>query len=79
MRIILKIFLFLLTIPSLAMEFRQTLSGNNWQFRQVGKNEWREASVPGCVYGDLLKAGLIPDPYLRDNEKAVQWVEKLDW
>jgi len=79
MRIILKIFLFLLTIPSLAMEFRQPLSGNNWQFRQVGKNEWREASVPGCVYGDLLKAGLIPDPYLRDNEKAVHWVEKEDW
>ncbi len=61
------------------MEFRQPLSGNNWQFRQAGKNEWREASVPGCVYGDLLKAGLIPDPYLRDNEKAVQWIEKEDW
>jgi beta-mannosidase len=61
------------------MEFRQPLSGNNWQFRQVGKNEWREASIPGCIYGDLLKAGLIPDPYLRDNEKTVQWVEKEDW
>ncbi len=26
------------------------------------------ATVPGCVHTDLLAAGLIPDPYLDDNE-----------
>ena len=27
-----------------------------------------EATVPGSVYHDLLTAGLIPDPFWRDNE-----------
>ena len=26
------------------------------------------ATVPGSVYHDLLTAGLIPDPFYRDNE-----------
>jgi len=37
------------------------------------------ASVPGCVHTDLLAAGLIPDPYLDENEKLLQWVGQADW
>ncbi|BCL16126.1 glycoside hydrolase family 2 protein [Micromonospora sagamiensis] len=37
------------------------------------------ATVPGCVHTDLLAAGLIPDPYLDDNEKAVGWIGRTDW
>lgn len=51
----------------------------NWQFNQVGKNDWLSAKVPGCVHTDLLDHGLIPDPYYRDNEKLVQWIETEDW
>ncbi len=51
----------------------------NWQFRQVGKTTWNPAKVPGCVHTDLLDHELIPDPYYRDNEKLVQWVETEDW
>ena len=29
------------------------------------------ASVPGSVYHDLLSAGLIPDPFYRNNEDAL--------
>lgn len=29
------------------------------------------ANIPGSVYGTLLKEGLIPDPYYRDNELKV--------
>ena len=79
MRILLNFLFFFLASQLTAMDFRQQLDGKNWQFRQAGKNEWHPAAIPGCVYGDLLKAGLIPDPYYRDNEKAVQWVEKEDW
>ncbi|HTC68764.1 MAG TPA: glycoside hydrolase family 2 protein [Acidothermaceae bacterium] len=37
------------------------------------------ATVPGCVHLDLLAAGLIPDPYLDENESAVAWVGRVDW
>lgn len=37
------------------------------------------ARVPGAVHGDLLDAGVIPDPFLDDNELAVAWVSRTDW
>ncbi|MEU9506387.1 glycoside hydrolase family 2 protein [Micromonospora sp. NPDC048170] len=37
------------------------------------------ATVPGCVHTDLLAAGLIPDPYLDDNEKTLAWIGRTDW
>lgn len=46
----------------------------NWQMQIVGENiygiseDWIEAKVPGSVYGNLLKQGLMPDPYYRMNE-----------
>jgi beta-mannosidase len=56
----------------------QSLSGK-WQFRQVGTEEWLNATVPGCVHTDLLNLGLIPDPFIGDNEKKVMWVSESDW
>jgi beta-mannosidase len=56
----------------------QSLSGV-WQFSQAGKDEWLPATVPGCVHLDLLAAGRIPDPFVGDNEKHVQWVAESDW
>jgi beta-mannosidase len=38
-----------------------------------------EARVPGCIHKDLLRAGRIPDPHYRDEEKNVQWVGETDW
>lgn len=37
------------------------------------------ATVPGCVYTDLLSAGEIADPFHRLNEHALQWVGHGDW
>lgn len=37
------------------------------------------ATVPGCVHTDLLAAGLIPDPYLDDNENRLTWIGRTDW
>lgn len=37
------------------------------------------AVVPGCVHTDLLAAGLIPDPFLDDNESALAWIGLVDW
>jgi len=40
---------------------------------------WIPAVVPGVVHLDLLRAGLIPDPYLDDNESALAWIGLVDW
>ncbi|HET7288678.1 MAG TPA: hypothetical protein VFI71_14450, partial [Pyrinomonadaceae bacterium] len=50
-----------------------------WQFREVGKTDWHNATVPGCVHTDLLANKLIDDPFYRDNEKKQQWIDKKDW
>ena len=53
---------------------------NNWQFRKQGdKSGWMPATVPGTVHTDLLKQNQIPDPFYRDNESKVQWVDREDW
>ena len=56
----------------------QSLAGA-WEFRQAGKDEWMPAKVPGGVHTDLLALGLIPDPFVGDNEKRVQLVAEVDW
>src|SRR4030095_3625402 len=50
-----------------------------WQFREVGKDKWYSAIVPGCVHTDLLSNKLIDDPFYRDNEQKLQWIGKTDW
>jgi beta-mannosidase len=57
---------------------RQPLDGE-WEFRQAGLEKWHPARVPGTVHLDLMAAGIIPDPFDRDNERRVQWVENADW
>ncbi|MDI1305825.1 MAG: glycoside hydrolase family 2 TIM barrel-domain containing protein [bacterium] len=52
---------------------------NGWQFRQEKTAKWNAASVPGEVHTDLLNNKLIPDPFYRDNEKKLQWIEKKNW
>ena len=37
------------------------------------------AQVPGSVYNDLLTAGLIPDPFFRDNEMDALALMDHDW
>ncbi|HEU4596078.1 MAG TPA: hypothetical protein VFS10_13130, partial [Pyrinomonadaceae bacterium] len=56
-----------------------TLLHGGWKFREVGKTVWHAAAVPGCVHTDLLRHGLIEDPFYRDNEKKLQWIGKTDW
>lgn len=40
---------------------------------------WLPATVPGDVHLDLLHAGKIADPFYRDNESKLQWIEKAGW
>ncbi len=58
---------------------------HGWQFRQVtaaaqeAEAGWLPATVPGDVHLDLLANKKIPDPFFRDNESKLQWIEKESW
>jgi len=52
---------------------------NNWQFKNQKESKWYKATVPGTVHTDLLANKLIPDPFYRDNESKLQWIDKADW
>ncbi len=47
---------------------KKVLLHNNWKMHQIGNEEWIAATVPGSVYGDLLNAGKMENPFWKDNE-----------
>lgn len=52
---------------------------NNWTYREEKTLKWYPASVPGEIHTDLLNNKLIPDPFYRDNEKKLAWIERKNW
>jgi len=58
---------------------------HGWEFRQstnlegIAHAQWLPAKVPGEVPLDLLRNKLIHDPYYRDNETKLQWIDNADW
>ncbi|RCK62291.1 Beta-mannosidase B [Candida viswanathii] len=66
-----------------------TLELTNWQFRQLSNhsssplvtNQWYQTThaTSHQIHVDLLEANFIPDPFVDDSEKEVQWVSELDW
>ncbi|MEV5028867.1 beta-mannosidase [Paenibacillus sp. LPE1-1-1.1] len=52
---------------------------DNWKFKACQEKEWMEAAVPGCVHTDLLRNGIIKDPFYATNEHDLQWIDKIDW
>jgi beta-mannosidase len=52
---------------------------SNWQFKKVSDSVWKQATVPGNVFSDLLDNKQIPDPFIGNNEEVVQWVSEKDW
>ncbi|KAJ7342620.1 glycoside hydrolase [Mycena albidolilacea] len=64
---------------------------SNWSWKQretsvesvldeAGADGWKTAQAyPSEIHVELLKAGLIPDPYLGFNENKVQWIGKVEW
>ncbi|MFI3319785.1 MAG: sugar-binding domain-containing protein [Rikenellaceae bacterium] len=40
---------------------------------------WLPGKVPGDIYTDLWKAGVIEDPYFGQNSFKAQWVQHYEW
>ncbi|MBN2279591.1 MAG: glycoside hydrolase family 2 protein [Candidatus Marinimicrobia bacterium] len=66
-------------IPLMAKENQIMELNKGWTFRQADKTQEYEAKVPGDVHSDLLRKGLIGEPYFRLNEHNLQWIDKVDW
>ena len=58
---------------------------HGWQFRQItvapqdAEAGWLPVTVPGDVHLDLLANKKIEDPFYRDNEAKLQWIENASW
>lgn len=50
-----------------------------WQFKQEHDTRWRQATVPGTIHTDLMEHQLITDPFYGEEEKRVQWIDKVNW
>jgi beta-mannosidase len=75
------LFLFLLLNAGIipAQDMTRIDLGGRWKFRKAGTEKWMDARVPGCVHTDLIRNGIIQDPFYRDNEKYVQWISDIGW
>ena len=52
----------------------------NWKLKNVTDNNFEcIAQVPSTNFNDLMKAGLIPDPFYKTNEKDTLWIGDKDW
>lgn len=72
--------IFIGTIIFLDSSYSQTITvslNSDWQFKYNGK--WFATEVPNSIHTDLLNNKLIEDPFYRDNESKLQWVDTLDW
>lgn len=54
-------------------------AGRDLLFSPGGERDWLPAQVPGHVHLDLMRAGVIGDPFYRMQERACRWVDEADW
>jgi beta-mannosidase len=76
--ILLILLIYLIPVQTNAQNISIELN-KNWQFKNQKESKWYKATVPGTVHTDLLNNKLIPDPFYRDNESKLQWIDKADW
>ena len=77
------------------MVTRIALDGERWRCKAYLGDEWRmrrayacdtndvhgwiDATVPGSVIADLVRAGEVPDPLVDRNSRLVEWVAGRAW
>lgn len=60
-------------------ETKEIALDKGWRFAQEGSPQSYPAVVPGTVHADLLRNGLLEDPFYGKNEEKIKWVEEKDW
>ncbi len=73
------ILIFIISFFSSSVNAQKIIPLTKWSFKEAENTSFLMASVPGNVQRDLLKNGLIPNPFLALNEKKIAWVEEKEW
>ncbi|MBU2615137.1 MAG: hypothetical protein KKG87_06235 [Elusimicrobia bacterium] len=58
---------------------QSAIKGKDIRTVEDDKRNWIEASVPGDVHLDLIKAGLIEEPLYAKNAEKCRWIEEKEW
>src|SRR4051794_11032002 len=61
------------------LDLAQRIGYTNPLLQPGPMEQWYPAEVPGHVYLDLQRIGMIPDPFEQMYERTVQWVDEVDW
>lgn len=77
--LLISIILFSCTEEDTTMTKKNITLNTNWVFKKEGDNHFMPATVPGTVHTDLLNNNKIPQPFYRNNEKKLQWIDKENW
>ncbi|MEI6456269.1 MAG: glycoside hydrolase family 2 protein [bacterium] len=76
---LLPLFLIIFSFKGFVQDMNRIDLNGGWQFRAEGEKNWFDARVPGCVHLDLMRIGLIEDPFMGANESTVQWIGDKGW
>jgi beta-mannosidase len=63
------------------MQTTSLLLHSGWELSRRDETDslWLPATVPGHVHSDLVRAGVIGDPFFRLGELGARWVDEADW
>jgi len=50
-----------------------------WEMKRSDWSDWMDCNIPGSVNLDLLNAGLIEDPFYRENEASCTAQSSYDY
>ncbi|KAK6182765.1 hypothetical protein SNE40_010376 [Patella caerulea] len=70
--------IFCLFATNFAIEHKISLTGIPWQISN-GKNVTVRGRIPGTVQTALLESGIIGEPYYRDNDAQLHWINHSNW
>jgi len=69
----------ILLLVSLTGKCQRLPLDTGWKLTEPTHNISVDAQVPGTVYGNLLKAGKVPDIRNGNSEKELLWLEDCTW
>jgi beta-mannosidase len=66
---------------SLSKNWKICLDGENPGYHRPQTQDlgWVEAEVPGYVHTDLIRHGVIGDPFVEKQELGCRWIDERDW
>ena len=81
MKKLIVLFLAVISLPIFALSqiSKRDLSKEKWLFKNTQENKWFSAKIPGTVHTDLFQNKIIPNPFIGNNEKLLQYIDRENW